>query len=116
MIAPIALELNILDSNIIANTILHNEDGSYAGFDWNKPTSRNMGKPAVVQKVKDTNGYEMVVMAGDGASNSQAKPPADAFVGYGYVAVRDKARSVACWYVRDFLGMTSVVERFGKGR
>jgi len=115
MIAPVALRLGIPDSHVVANTILHHEDGSYAGFDRDEPTSRDMGKPAAVRRVKEENGYETVVMVGDGATDAQAKPPADAFVGYGGVAVREKVRSVACWYVKDFEGMTKVVERFGKG-
>jgi len=114
MIEPIARELCVAKSNIIANTILHDKDGEYAGFDREELTSRDMGKPTAVQKIKDEKGYKTVIMVGDGATDAQAKPPASAFIGFGGVAVRESVREKACWFVRDFASMTAVVEKFAK--
>jgi len=113
MIEPIAKQLGISKTNIIANTIEYDADGAYTGFDRTELTSRDMGKPAAVQSIKDLKGYTKVIMVGDGATDAQAKPPADAFIGFGGVSVRSSVRSVACWYVRDFEGMIDVVKRFG---
>jgi len=114
MIEPVARELCVGKSNIIANTILFDDDGEYAGFDREELTSADMGKPKAVQKIKDDHGYKTVVMVGDGATDAQAKPPADAFIGFGGVSVRDSVREKACWYVKDFEAMAAVVDKFGK--
>merc|ERR1719223_684524 len=117
MIQPVAGMISIPETNIIANTILFDEsseNGDYVGFDRDEPTSADMGKAKAVQQIKDKYGYKTIVMVGDGATDAQAKPPADAFIGYGGIAVRDAVRDKACWYVRDFEDMIAVVEKFGK--
>jgi len=119
MIEPVAKTLCISKSNIIANTILFDENtdnGEYTGFCHDEPTSADMGKPKAVQMIKDEHGYKTVVMVGDGATDAQAKPPADAFIGFGGVAVRDAVKEKACWYVYDFEDMINVVEKFGKNK
>lgn len=119
MIEPVAKALCIAKTNIYANTIFFDEnthDGEYAGFCRNEPTSADMGKPKAVQKIKDEYGYNTVVMVGDGATDAQAKPPADAFIGFGGVAVREAVKQKACWYVYDFEAMTDVVQKFGKNK
>eukprot|EP00559_Dactyliosolen_fragilissimus_P006197 CAMPEP_0184870980 /NCGR_PEP_ID=MMETSP0580-20130426/39431_1 /TAXON_ID=1118495 /ORGANISM="Dactyliosolen fragilissimus" /LENGTH=262 /DNA_ID=CAMNT_0027373393 /DNA_START=375 /DNA_END=1163 /DNA_ORIENTATION=- len=112
MINPLAKVLNVPESRVYANHILHEDDpeGSYAGFDADEPTSRDMGKPKALGIIKEKGGYNTMVMVGDGATDAQAKPPADAFVGYGGVVVRDAVRNKACWYVMDFEDMIQVVE------
>jgi phosphoserine phosphatase len=117
MIEPVAKTLCIAKDNIVANTIFFDEEtntGEYAGFCRDEPTSADMGKPKAVQMIKDEFGYKTVVMVGDGATDAQAKPPADAFIGFGGVAVRDAVREKACWFVHDFQGMIDVVEKFGR--
>eukprot|EP00979_Chaetoceros_neogracilis_P003465 scaffold598_cov207-Chaetoceros_neogracile.AAC.3 len=119
MIEPVAKTLCISKTNIFANTIFFDENtetGEYTGFCRDEPTSADMGKPKAVQMIKDQHGYETVVMVGDGATDAQAKPPADAFIGFGGVAVRDAVKQKACWYVYDFEDMIKVVEKFGKNR
>lgn len=46
--------------------------------------------------------YKQVVMVGDGATDMQAKPPADAFIGYGGVVVRPAVHKGADWFVTHF--------------
>jgi phosphoserine phosphatase len=41
-------------------------------------------------------------MIGDGATDMQAKPPADAFIGFGGVVEREKVKLNADWYIYDF--------------
>lgn len=115
MIEPVAKTLCVAKTNIVANTILFHEDtGEYAGFDREELTAADMGKPRAVQKIKDDHGYTTVVMVGDGATDAQAKPPADAFIGFGGVSVRDSVREKACWYVKDFDAMATIVDKFAK--
>jgi phosphoserine phosphatase len=55
-------------------------------------------------------GYSPVVMVGDGATDMQAKPPAEAFIGYGGVAVRTAVQAGADWYIYDLQDMIDVVK------
>jgi len=115
MIEPLAMVLGIPKDRIYANTILFDDNGEYAGFDDMEPTSADRGKPKALGIIKKAVGYGSMVMVGDGATDAQARPPADAFVGYGGVVVRDPVREVADWFVKDFDDMTYVVKNFGKG-
>jgi len=99
MIEPIADILKIPRENIFANTILFDDDGNYKDFDRTAYTSKSGGKPAVVKHLKKTKGYKTVVMIGDGATDMDARPPADAFIGYGGVQVRAKVKEGADWFI-----------------
>jgi phosphoserine phosphatase len=111
MIEPVAHQLGIPISNIVANTILFDaETGKYTGFDTNEPTSRDMGKPKALQQIQADHKYETMVMVGDGATDAQAKPPAKSFIGFGGVVVRDAVQKKADWFVTDFADMIRVVE------
>lgn len=119
MIEPIARELCVAKTNIYANTIFFDEDttnGEYTGFCRDEPTSADMGKPKAVQQIKDMYGYNKIVMVGDGATDAQAKPPADAFIGFGGVVVREAVREKACWFVKDFQSLTTVVEKYAHNK
>lgn len=102
MIEPVAALLEIPEDRIFANTILFNHDGSYYGFDRSEPTSRDGGKHAVFESLKKEFGYATMVMVGDGATDMQARPPADAFIGYGGVVTRKRVAEGADWFVTDF--------------
>jgi len=111
MINPIADILGVdKETEVYANNILFNEDGSYKGFDENEPTSRAGGKPKVVQMLKDKHGYETVVMVGDGATDMEARPPASAFIGYGGIAERTKVKQGADWFIKDFADVIEVLK------
>lgn len=102
MINPVASRLKVPMHRIFANNLLFGPDGSYRGFDESEPTSRDGGKPAVIQSLKDRHGYSPVVMIGDGATDMQARPPADTFIGFGGVVVREKVKQGADWFITDF--------------
>lgn len=54
--------------------------GEYAGFDETQPTSRSGGKGEVIRRLKEK-GFRIVVHIGDGSTDLEASPPADAFIG-----------------------------------
>lgn len=55
--------------------------GDYAGFDEKEPTSKNGGKAEVISMLKKKYGYTKLFMIGDGITDLEACPPADAFIG-----------------------------------
>lgn len=101
MINPIAEELDIDPSRIYANNLLFDESGTYTGFDEKELTSRAGGKAAVVDFLKQQHGYSPIIMIGDGATDMEARPPADAFIGFGGVVVREAVEQGADWFVTD---------------
>lgn len=102
VIGPVALELNIPLQNIYANKLKFYFNGEYAGFDETEPTSKNGGKGEVIRLLKQEHGYSNVVMIGDGATDLEACPPADAFIGYGGNVLREEVKNRSAWYVTDF--------------
>ncbi len=58
-------------------------EGQYSGFDESQPTSDSGGKGAVCGLLKSRFGFQRLVMVGDGATDMEASPPADAFIGFG---------------------------------
>ena len=111
MIYPVADALGISRDRVYANNILFKDDGSYAGFDAKEPTSRAGGKAKVVAELKERLKLSPIVMVGDGATDMEARPPADAFVGYGGVVEREPVRAGADWFVRD---MRELIEELAK--
>lgn len=108
VIHPIAEMLDIPLSNVFANTIIFNEDGSYAGFDTAEFPSRSGGKRDAVQHIKTTHGFQTVVMVGDGMTDCEARAPggADAFIGYGGVVYRENVAKLSDWYTFDITAIT----------
>lgn len=102
IIQPAADKLNIPYENIYANSIKFYYDGSYAGFEESRPTSDQDGKSRVIAMLKQTKGYKNVVMIGDGVTDLEAYPPADAFIGFGGNQVRETVRNNSDWYVYSF--------------
>lgn len=110
MIHPVADVLGVPRSRVFANTVLFNQTtGAYAGFDELAPTSSDGGKARVLQNLKDTHGYKTLIMVGDGATDLQAKPPADVFVGFGGIVEREIVRKGADWFIRDWDEFTKTV-------
>ena len=68
------------------------------------------GKPAVIQRLKNAHGYKTVVMFGDGATDMQARPPADAFVGFGGIVIRENVKKGSDWFVTDFEEVIDVLQ------
>ncbi|VDK53459.1 unnamed protein product [Anisakis simplex] len=106
LIMPIARLLRIPRENVFGNEILFDRNGAYAGFDTNELTSdsgsKTVGKAGVCGLLKRRMGYENLVMIGDGATDMEASPPADTFIGFAGNQVRDSVRKGAPWLVYDF--------------
>lgn len=107
IIEPAAEQLNISMKNVFANSIKFYYDGSYAGFDKSRPTSNQDGKSRVISMLKQTKGYKNVVMIGDGVTDLEACPPADAFIGFGGNQVRETVRDNSDWFVYSFKELTT---------
>lgn len=58
MIEPIADKLGIPVHRVFANRLLFDaSSGAYSGFDDQEPTSRDGGKPAVIEGLIQAHGY-----------------------------------------------------------
>ncbi|GAB5369654.1 hypothetical protein AAMO2058_001423700 [Amorphochlora amoebiformis] len=111
MIDPVAEILGVdTKTQVYANNILFDQAGEYKNFDEKEPTSRAGGKARVVGMLKETMKYKSIVMIGDGATDMEARPPADAFIGYGGIAVRAAVKEGADWFVTDFNDLINVVK------
>lgn len=104
MINPVAAILGIPPKNIFANQLLFGDDGEFAGFDASEPTSRSGGKPTAVQQIRKAQGYDKLVMIGDGATDLEARKPggANLFICYGGVQLREAVAANADWLVFNF--------------
>lgn len=102
LIAPVAEILNIDKNNIFANRLKYYFDGSYAGFDESSLTSRSGGKPEVMKLLKKKFNYQNLVMIGDGTTDLEAYPSADAFIGFGANVIRSRVKKEAQWFVTSF--------------
>lgn len=113
LIFPVADMLGIDRKRVYANEILFDVNKDYAGFDESELTSdsgsKDVGKPAVMGLLKKQ-GYKQLVMVGDGATDLEAAPPADAFIGFGGNQIREAVRSKADWYVTDFEVLREALE------
>ncbi|VDM44831.1 unnamed protein product [Toxocara canis] len=106
LILPVARLLNIPKENVFANEILFDNMGNYAGFDKSELTSdsgsKMVGKAGVCGLLKRRMGYENLVMVGDGATDMEASPPADIFIGFAGNQCRESVKRGAPWLVYDF--------------
>lgn len=93
IIEPLAEYLGI--DRVEAVPLSFGEDGSYADFGRDYPTTRNGGKAEIVGALKAEFQPARVVMVGDGVSDLEAKPVVDLFVGFGRYAVREKVKREA---------------------
>lgn len=110
IIQPAAEILSIPTENIFANRLKFYYNGEYAGFDEEQPTSMSGGKKTVAEKLKNYYGYKTLVAIGDGATDMEAFPPADTFIGYGGNVVRQKVKDNAPWFVTDIQELINELE------
>lgn len=101
LIVPLARMLGI--EHVEAVPIHFNEDGSYAGYATDYPTTRNLGKNEVIRSWKRAMLPERVVMIGDGVSDLETKPDVDLFVGFGGVVAREPVENGCDFWLADML-------------
>lgn len=110
LVGPIASELGIPIENMFANKLQFYFNGEYAGFDTNQPTSRSGGKGEAINAIrKELADAANITMIGDGATDLEASPPADNFIGYGGNIVREEVRYGAKYYITDFEKLTQAL-------
>ncbi|XP_055373094.1 phosphoserine phosphatase isoform X2 [Condylostylus longicornis] len=103
LIEPVADELGVPMKNVFANKLMFYFDGEYAGFDTNQPTSRSGGKGEAISIIRKTiNSDANITMIGDGATDLEASPPANHFIGYGGNVVRSEVQARSDYYITDF--------------
>ncbi|XP_061417942.1 phosphoserine phosphatase [Lethenteron reissneri] len=102
LVEIVGQELSIPPEDIYANRLSFFYNGEYAGFDESQLTSESGGKGKVIAAIKAKYGYKQVVMIGDGATDMEACPPADAFIGFGGNAVRSQVQENSKWFVTSF--------------
>jgi phosphoserine phosphatase len=114
MIAPLVRRLGLPPQRLIANRLQFAADGSYAGFDRTAFTSRSGGKGEAIRDLKVRFGYAPLIMVGDGATDLEARPPADGFIGYGGVVARENVKRGADWFVTDFADLVAALDGAGQ--
>ncbi|KAF3786964.1 Phosphoserine phosphatase [Nymphaea thermarum] len=104
MIKPVASFLGIPPENIYANQLLFGSAGDFVGFDPEEPTSKTGGKAVAVEMIKKKQGYKVVVMVGDGATDLEARREgsADLFICYGGAQLRQSVAGRADWLIFNF--------------
>ena len=99
LIEPLARKLGI--DHVEAVPLHFHEDGSYAGYGREYPTTRNLGKNEVIRRWKAAHQPERVIMIGDGVSDLETKPDVDLFIGFGGVVERAKVKQGAGFWLAD---------------
>jgi len=104
LIAPVAIELGIPLNHMYANKMLFDYKGDYDSFDITQPTSRSGGKAEAIGMIRKRLAIDgaMITMVGDGATDLEAVPPANNFIGYGGNVVRPEVYRRAQYYITDF--------------
>ncbi len=92
-IEPLAAELKI--DQIEAVPLHFKEDGTYAGFDADYPTTRNGGKPEIIARIKKEKKPDQLVMVGDGVSDLETQDEVDIFVAFNKYISREAVISAS---------------------
>jgi phosphoserine phosphatase len=96
-IRPLAdfLEIDCVE----AVDLFFGEKGEYQSFDQQYPTTRNGGKSEVAVAMRERDGYNRVVVVGDGVSDLETKAVVDLFVGFGRYASREAVQAAADYFI-----------------
>ncbi|HET7079371.1 MAG TPA: HAD-IB family phosphatase [Chloroflexia bacterium] len=95
---PLADTLGLCRCKVRANELHFDENGGYAGFDRTNPLWQAGGKATVVRELAPTR--RGVLLAGDGATDAEARHAAELFVGLGGVANHETVRRTADVYIK----------------
>lgn len=103
LIEPVANELNLPLSHLYANKLFFDYKGDYAAFDTTQPTSKSGGKAEAICRIRQQYDADTVItMVGDGATDLEAVPPANYFIGFGGNVLRPEVQKRAQFYITDF--------------
>ena len=106
LIMPLARVLGI--DHVEAIPLFFHEDGTYAGYGSDYPTTRNLGKNEVIREWVRALLPERVVMIGDGVSDLETKPDVDVFVGFGGVVARPLVKHGCDFWITDLIDRSSL--------
>lgn len=107
VIAPLAELLGI--ERVEAVDLFFDPAGNYRGYDVNYPTTRSGGKPEVVARLKAEFQPAQSVMIGDGASDLEAKPVVDRFIGFGRYTARPKVQAGADAFIYSLADLLALI-------
>ena len=113
-IRPLADFLGI--SEVEAVDLFFEENGEYRGFDADYPTTRNGGKSEVVSRLRESEGYDCVVVVGDGVSDLETKDVVELFVGFGGYASREAVREGADHFIGSLAELPELLAATGGRR
>lgn len=97
VIIPLARHLDI--EHIEAVGLRFDSRGNYAGFDKDAPTTRNGGKPEVIEQWLEKFPDAMTVMVGDGISDLETDETVDLFIGFGGFVTRPAVKNASEHFV-----------------
>ena len=100
-IKPLASHLGIPERAVHAVALRFNDAGEYEDFDRRSFLTRSGGKELVVRDVRART-HGKAAFVGDGASDLEAKPAVDLFIGFGGVHVRPKVKENADVFAMTF--------------
>jgi len=107
-ILPSAARLGI--ERVEAVDISFDAEGHYLDFDRAFPTTRSGGKPDFVRELRVSEPqWQTVVMVGDGVSDLETLPVVDQFIGFGGVAVREKVKAGASFFILDLAELPALL-------
>lgn len=106
LIKPLAEALGI--AHVEAVPLYLDADGCYAGYDASYPTTRNLGKNAVIIDWKRALLPERVAMLGDGVSDLETQRDVDVFIGFGGVVSRAAVKAGAEHWLDDLADFETV--------
>ncbi len=100
-IAPLAVKLEVPERSVHAVALRFSPGGEYQDFDRRSLLARRGGKELVVRAVR-ARSHGKAAFVGDGATDLEAKPAVDCFIGFGGVHVRLPVKENADVFVTDF--------------
>lgn len=106
-IKPFAKFLEI--DEIYAVPLHFNKEGEYESFTAS-PTTRNGGKPEILQELIEKYNPEVTVMVGDGVSDLECQGVASLFIGYGEYEAREKVKASAEEFAYNFSEIEKILE------
>ena len=93
-VLAVAHALGVPDDHVAAVDVRFDRNGDYAGWDDASPLAYTMGKRAQLEAWGSTL-MPPVMIVGDGITDLEARPPADAFIAFAGVIARDAVIAAA---------------------
>src|SRR5688572_30898895 len=98
-VLALAIALGLAEQAVAAVDVYFDSNGDYAGFDSRSPLGRSGGKRTVLERWLPEL-PRPVMLVGDGATDLEARPPADTFVAFAGVVERPAVIDAADEVVR----------------